>query len=830
MPKPSEMARKWHPYNFSDSVVEGQHPVSRSMLEFQLAELTTNRKETEFEDFARRLAQREVCPNLLPQTGPVGGGDSHTDSETVPVSADLATERYWGNTPAVTGENWAFAFSAKKAFASKIREDGAKIAALGRKFDQVFFITNQPVSDKQRRKIEEELKQVHGFKEIRILDRTWIVEKVMQNDHVDLLREALRLDIPETRSRRSGPRDTANQQKLDELVKKFAKPHESYTTRYELASDYLRAGKLAARLERPRAEVESFFDQSAAVARRIEHTTMIVEALYHKAWTAYWWYDDFVGAAVLYDDMLPLLSAVMDSETVTLYSNLYNCLRTGELTDQLELPEGKSEAWNESVRAKLESMASDSSRPNNAFHARTSLAFHRLAFAFGDKAESERIFSELGHCLMAAKHLGQYPFMDFADNLRRMGEFFCKEPAYLKLMDALEPVIVARVGETEGARASVALGFQLLENEQHSEALLRFSRAAARSLHDETKDELVRALGGAGSCFHAMGLFWAARAYFIAAVHVAIRKPEDLARNSSFGFELFCTLANIELRLARLGPLLAWLGMASLPALRPVTKEISDEIDEIASRLTAWFAVLDDGTVNELAAIEPRLVEQGLQLPAGILAFRRGETAETSELIRDLTAQLTHPISEVIEHMRKIPDIGVLPTRLDGEMGGFRTMATELFGIRFSIKCQNLPEFVWLAEEMLASLECVAAFLRPEKLAFLGSDFECTVVRQDSHNGAPTWDSDDFDSHPRLTCGPDLGQWMDANRDSPDWPVRDFVLRALLCSTMDPPEDILSEWENLCKADAIQLAFRFNFVRVAIRELLGAERYGLSEK
>jgi len=832
MPKPSEMARQWHPYNFSDSVMEGAPVITKPILDLQLAEITTNRKETEFEEFARQLAQREVCSNLLPQTGPVGGGDSHTDSETVPVSPELALCRYWGNAAAVNGENWAFAFSAKKDFAVKIREDLAKIAALSRKFDQVFFITNQPVPDRRRRELEDELKHKHGFKEVRILDRTWIVEKVLQNDHIDLLRQALRLELPETTTKRAGPRDTANQQKLDKLLAKFAKPMEVYVTRYELASDYFRAGKLAARLEKPRTEVESYFDQAARVAREINHVTMMVEALYRKAWTAYWWYDDFVGAALMFDELLVHLPSVTDAETATLYANLYNCLRTGELTHQLDLPEGKSAAWDAAVRAKLEAIAADSSRPNNALHARTSLAFRRLAFAFGDKAEADRLFSELGECLLQGTGLGQYPFMAFVDNLRKMAEYCCENPAYLKLMDDLEPVIAARIGETDAAKASVDLGFKLLEKERYSEALARFCRAAVRCVKEETKDHLVRAIGGASMCYRGLGLLWAARGCILTVLHFAVREPADLARQRSFACQMFYQLASIELLLGRLGPFLAWFGMASLPALRiePALAEESDDVDGLAVNLAAWMAVLDEESVEQLAETQVRMVSEGLQLPAAVLASRRGETAETSELIRDMVAALGHPMLKVVESFRKDPGARALPTRLTGETGSFWTMSTELFGTRFSIKCQNLADLVWLAEEMLSALECMAAFFRPERLAFIGPDFECTLVRQDSHRGAPEWDTDDFDPRPRLMCGPDLGEWLNANQGSPDSPVRDFVMRAILGTTMDPPDDILAEWEHLYKADATQLAFRLNFIRTTIRNLLGADRYGLSGK
>ena len=50
-----------------------------------------------FEEFYRHIAEVEICPNLLPQTGPTGGGDSKVDSETYPVSENLSAYWYFGN-------------------------------------------------------------------------------------------------------------------------------------------------------------------------------------------------------------------------------------------------------------------------------------------------------------------------------------------------------------------------------------------------------------------------------------------------------------------------------------------------------------------------------------------------------------------------------------------------------------------------------------------------------------------------------------------------------------------------------------------------------------
>lgn len=82
--RPSEFMRKRRPGYYSDSTVISDPSFSRESFEYHLETLTSRKQEVEFEHFCRRLAQKELCPNLLPQTGPTGGGDSKVDSETYP--------------------------------------------------------------------------------------------------------------------------------------------------------------------------------------------------------------------------------------------------------------------------------------------------------------------------------------------------------------------------------------------------------------------------------------------------------------------------------------------------------------------------------------------------------------------------------------------------------------------------------------------------------------------------------------------------------------------------------------------------------------------------
>src|SRR3712207_7194702 len=126
---PREYFQSRHPERFSDSIGQSIPSLDRTILEYHLDTLTSRNEEIPFESFARRLLERTVCPNLLPHTGPTGGGDSKVDTETYPVAEGLSQGWYVGTGNAAATERWAFAFSAKRVWRPKLESDIAKIVA-----------------------------------------------------------------------------------------------------------------------------------------------------------------------------------------------------------------------------------------------------------------------------------------------------------------------------------------------------------------------------------------------------------------------------------------------------------------------------------------------------------------------------------------------------------------------------------------------------------------------------------------------------------------------------------------------------------------------------
>lgn len=243
-PKPSQLMQAWHPHLFPDTEVVRLATLPKDFLEYHLETLTARKQEQQFEEFCRRLLEREVCPNLKPQTGPTGGGDSKTDASTYPVAPVLAERYYWGNPKPPSDEFWAFAFSCKKKWKEKVKDDARKLAGLTPKPKVAYFVTSQFVRDKDRAALEGSLSKQHGF-EAHILDRTWIVKCVLERGHERVAISSLNIDFTAPAEERVGPRDARRQKNLDAVIARCRNLESYQGNDFALAQDYLEAARLA---------------------------------------------------------------------------------------------------------------------------------------------------------------------------------------------------------------------------------------------------------------------------------------------------------------------------------------------------------------------------------------------------------------------------------------------------------------------------------------------------------------------------------------------------------------------------------------------------------
>lgn len=403
--QPSGFMRARRPELFSDSRVVMEPRLSREVFAYELETLTKRKQEIEFETFCRRLAEAELCPNLLPQTGPTGGGDSKVDSETYPVADRLSQRWYEGVGVEAAQDRWAFAFSAKEDWLAKVKSDVEKIVGTERNYKLIYFISNQYVKDKARAETEDELSKKYGTN-VRILDRSWITKCVFEHGRLRIAIEALHLDEQNNAGVKvEGPSDVERQAELKDLEEQIRAPNRYQGIEYQLIEDCLRAALLARGLELPRVEIDGRFLRAERLAQEYGHQQQQLRIAYNKAWTAFWWFDDFGDFTKLYEEVERLALPSGQSTDLELLANIWSLLNGSVRTGRLGAATVKLNARTTALRTALEKLAGDKERPNNALWSRTNIRLMDLQETLGDPQRLNAVLQEFRQILNDAEGL-----------------------------------------------------------------------------------------------------------------------------------------------------------------------------------------------------------------------------------------------------------------------------------------------------------------------------------------------------------------------------------------------------------------------------------------
>lgn len=539
-----------HPDLFSDSRADQEIALAKPVFEHHLETLTTRNEEAPFEYFCRALAEKTIAPNLRAQSGPMGGGDGKVDGDTYPV-AEAISERWWVGGPK-EGEEWAFAFSAKKKWAEKVRGDVEKIAKTGRPYTRIYFITNQPAKASTRADIEKELRETHGIP-VTILDRAWIVQQVYDHGHLALAVEKLNIAGVKVDVKVDGPLDAARIQELAQLDKRVVDPASYGGARYQLVEDIIEGALIARGLERPEFEIKARFLQAKSIAEKVGDPFQIMRVAYNRAWTAYWWFEDFGEFCDLYPEVERYALTADEAGHVEKLFNLWQLLFAThryetETPERLDLA-GRTQRLEEALTA----LSANAARPNNALQAETTLVLLRLAKAQAamDQAKIEATWPAFESILDRCEHLGSYPVERLFDMSRELGKIFDSD-GFDRFFERLVDVMRTRRSEGDAGQAYIERGGQKLQHGKPYDAIRMFGRAEALLVKEEYKAELVVALAGGSTAYDEAGLHWAARNKILAAAERSFSVLKTEGQVILPAFACLRRLAWIELRLGRI--------------------------------------------------------------------------------------------------------------------------------------------------------------------------------------------------------------------------------------------------------------------------------------
>ena len=711
-PTPKDLMRRRHPDYFSDSRFDNVPLVSKAVFRNHLETLTNQKLEIEFEHFCRLLAEREICPNLRTQTGPTGGGDSKVDSETYPVAEEIA-ERWWIGTPSAGKERWAFAFSAKKDWSSKVKADVRSILSTDRDYKRIYFFTSQFARDKTRAELEDSLLKQAGTP-VHIMDRTWIVEKVygaeFQQQETYFAAMGIENLSREKRSR-PGPRDITRIEELEKLDQQVEDPSRYQGARYQLVEDCLRSALLARGLERSRSEVESRFIRADRLARELNHNQQQLRIAYNRAWTAFWWYEDYTEFGQFYDLVEQRAEKSDQASDVELLFNLWILLLPTLTDGDIEPQDAKLDLRSQRLARMLRTFENDSTRPNRALQAHTNLVLMRTTQAYysGEAEEVEKGRRELAKVVDKSEGLGAYSVEHLYGLVEELGKFI-DSPAFDSLYDKLAEAMGVRRSEGEAGKAYVERAIQKLRLDKPYESIQWFGRAEKLLIKQEYREILVKALVGTSIAFELVGLLWAARNKALAAADLSLAVYVEQGQTTYAALVALKRLGWIELQLGRIPHILEAITFTDIIASHlDLTREAFEAHFE-ERQMQEWmlgvhFLNLPVQALPSVTRLPDSLHRLGLGDAWVALLFALGHEEELRSVGFLEDGEDLEAFQSFFEHWQDQSAVTEVPSRPNLVEGKASTLRSNILGTEIIVETPNNETSFGIAESLLSTLE-----------------------------------------------------------------------------------------------------------------------------
>ena len=703
--KPSDFMKARRPEQFSDSQLSSEPIIPREQFDHHLATITQRCQEKDFENFCRLIAQKEICPNLIVQTGSTGGGDSKVDTETYPVADEISLKWYEGIGRKADSERWAFAISAQKTWKPKVQGDVEKIALTNRNYKRIYFMSNQAVRDKDRAEFEDTLTKKYGIP-VHILDKQWIIDKVYSNNRFEIAISALSLSYVENKHQVIGFNDAEKLSDLAAIEKDIDNFDSSISSGYQFIEDCLYAAILSRKLEKPQFEVYGRFERAKRATEEFGVSQQVIRIIYQYAWTAYWWYNDFKFTNKLYDELETLSinsNNVWDLERLC---NLWTVLQTATSNECLTFSEAKLAERYESLFNALSAIANDNTRPNAATTAKSHILLLKLSQATITKKPLVSIFSEIEELLDYSYNLMDFPVEILIKIIKEFSEFIGEEEGFDDLFEKIISVSSKRLGDGETGRLLIKNGFRKLDLNKHYEAIKLFARALNHLIQYENRDYFIQAQSAIAYAYESMGLFWAARGCYAIAVNQLNKDFSEHGTMPHIMSTLLRHLTWIEIRLGRVPFALTWLSYKNIidsHILEMKPDEKSDNDNQLIDTVLGLLILKTKYKDLEKLSFLPSLLDKfGLYMSqfAALYILGHEDTIkseynfENENLFEFCTKWLNQPANTE------------LPISSEWNVNKRSLVSSLVLGIKFNIDLPNDKELLMFSEAILAAIEC----------------------------------------------------------------------------------------------------------------------------
>ena len=701
---------------FSDTEIIYETKLTREVFDLKLQQLSQDKKQSEFENFALAAAARMVTPNIKPQTGPDGGGDGKVDGETYPVDKSIS-DKWWVTDGCTGDQRWAIAISVQKKWKTKVNGDVKKVVEAQRGYTKLLFFTNQKIKSSTRHEEEDTLFEKYGI-QVSIFDGSWFSFIVFEQGCLDLAIEKLNFsDEYRNKTVIVCPNDKKRKEELKSLEDSFiSRTIVGLDTQY--VDDLLSACLLSRGLGEERVKTEGLFNRAINEAKEHGTSIQVFNIIYNHAWTSFFWFCD---VEAVYEDYIKLKEytslhpSVNNVEKLTnILSNLENAMSV-LLFDEERF--GKEVQFIKSFRQR-----DDLSQPCQLY-LDIYISEHRLfqLIHCGDDLNEElkRLSSLLEQC-------AHYPDISFDAQVHvvdLLGRVISNNPEFEQLVDRIAKISAARESEVQGAQIHFNRADTLICNENYLPAIKHLGHCIQAFLKEGCEGEYVRACGFMGMALYHLDLPYSAEAYLVKAASVLVKEFYTTGNIPHLLRTTLSQLCEIEMMLGRLVMYLNWRELLYILGHNCQEHETQEFVQRDTLEDGVWACRLASADISQpVFEILPDIFERcDMPLSCNYLKYALGYKEMVDEQLLSAMGDnwqdllLNQPVQEQF--------IGDLVIAGDS----VTTLTTKAHGCLFTVDFKNSINNQLAAETFLASVESLLATFDGFELVMMTPEIHVSI-------------------------------------------------------------------------------------------------------
>lgn len=560
--KPSDILRQIHPEQFSDSEINEKISFSKNLLEFTLSHLSEKNKCFNFEEFAKRLLEREICPNLIEETGPAAGGDGKVDTENYPVAEIL--QEFWLFGLNKDNEKWAFAVSLKKKWKEKCNSDIEKILKTKREYKKFFFITNQLIKNDIRLRYQDEKTKEAGM-EIILFDRTWIVDKVSKPENQDILPI---IGFNEKISEKIvGKNDYKKIKRKEEIEAKLNKYSQKGVVNQDVIDLAIESAILSRNLEYDKDQVFGEFDRALRFARRRNNINAEKEIIYNICWYSFWWLNDEIIAKEYYEKYEDFVKTNKIIDDIEKLFNLW-ILLFSKYKNEIEI---------EKTNILLGLINEKTNSKSKVVCLQSKCIFCLIKIVLEENEDEQ--FETLKKIIEESSKYKEINVVSYIRIIEKMLPKYVDNKKYLELYDLCAETLTIRKGDIEKANMYLQKGKMMAQKNCHYEVIKILGKSLNLFYKEETSDKLIENYINIGAQYQSIGLEYSAKNYYISAISMFIN---DLLKDNildKITLKILQQIINIEAKHGNVERIINWVEIYNIfiNILQDKNESIDDE-------------------------------------------------------------------------------------------------------------------------------------------------------------------------------------------------------------------------------------------------------------